>query len=66
MTLADRIRLSLSDESKIVWTRRPEILVSLQIPKPMHQLNPRTILGQRWWDETRRAACSSTAQHCLA
>lgn len=66
MTLADRVKLALSSEPKVAWARRPEVLLSLQIPKPMHQLAPRTILGQRWWDETRQAAYASTAQHCLA
>lgn len=35
------------------------------IPKPLHGVNPRTVLGSKWWDETRRAAYRSTEQHCI-
>lgn len=66
MTLADRIRLELSQGPRIVWARRPEVLLSKQIPKPMHQVNPRTVMGSAWWDETRRAAYASTNHRCVA
>ena len=45
---------------------RPEILLLPQIPKPMHGLAPRVILGDRWWNEVRRAAYKSTEFHCVA
>lgn len=32
----------------------------------MHGVNPRTIMGQRWWDEQRQAAYRSTDYHCAA
>jgi hypothetical protein len=65
-SLADRLRAALLDGPKIVWDRRPEVLLSKQIPKPCHQLNPRTVLGSAWWDETRKAAYASTNHHCVA
>jgi len=44
----------------------PEILLHPQIPKPMHGIAPRTILGQAWWDAERHAACNKYKQHCWA
>ena len=34
----------------------PSILLHPQIPKPLHLLNPRTILGKGWWDKVRKEA----------
>lgn len=49
-----------------VWRPRPEVLLSPRIPEPMHGMAPRVVLGEKWWNETRRAAYSSTAFHCIA
>ena len=64
MRLADNIR----DLSKppVKFKRRPEVLCHPQIPKPMHTLAPRVILGSSWWDVTREAAYRSTGFHCVA
>lgn len=45
---------------------RPELLLHPFIPKPLHGLNPRTLLGQEWWDVQRRAAYKRTNYHCAA
>lgn len=45
---------------------RPDILMGPNVPKPMHGVVPREILGLKWWDETRRAAYASTLYRCLA
>lgn len=48
------------------WKRRPEVLLCPSIPQPLHEVNPRTILGSKWWNETREAAYKTTDYHCLA
>lgn len=50
----------------MTWKLRPEVLLSPNIPKPMHGLAPRVILGTPWWDKTRKAAYASTNQRCIA
>ena len=49
-----------------MWKRRPEILLQNNTVKPLHKVVPRTILGRKWWDETRETAYATTDYHCIA
>lgn len=49
-----------------VWKRDPAILLCPNVPKPLHGVNPRTILGDNWWNRTRREAYASTNYRCKA
>lgn len=48
------------------WQRRPELLLLPNIPKPLHGINPRTVLGSGWWNKERQEAYASTNYHCEA
>lgn len=45
---------------------RPEILLHPNIPKPLHGLNPRTLLGDRWWNIHRKESYAKNDFHCWA
>ena len=45
---------------------KPEILSAPNIPKPLHGLNPRTIMGQKAWDERRRQVYADAGYCCQA
>lgn len=47
-------------------TANPAILLHPQIPKPMHGMAPRSVLGKVWWNKEREAAYASTNYHCEA
>lgn len=46
--------------------RRPQLLLHPTIPEPLHGTNPRTILGDKWWDTIRKAAYEKYDNHCWA
>jgi hypothetical protein len=59
----------MSDDFNYAATRfkpNPSILLQPGIVKPLHEVNPRTVMGRKWWDEKRREAYESTGFHCLA
>ena len=45
---------------------QPELLLHGNIPKPLHGLNPRTILGKDWWDIQRQRAYKKNNYYCWA
>jgi len=46
--------------------KRPELLRHPQIPKPLHEVNPRNILGEDWWNQQREIAYAGNNQCCWA
>lgn len=65
MSLSDSLK-RFSKKPKPAWKQRPEILLSNNIPQPMHGTAPRVILGNKWWNATRQKAYASTGFCCLA
>ena len=49
---------------KNVQKTYPILLFHPNIPKPLHGLAPRTILGQYWWKETKTKAKAELDNHC--
>ena len=43
---------------------KPELLRHPNIPKPLHGMNPRTIMKTKWWNEKRREAYARNNYHC--
>lgn len=64
MSLKDK--LNKTTKTPVIWTAKPELLLCPNIPKPMHGVAPRVVLGQNWWNRERRAAYKSTNYHCEA
>lgn len=43
---------------------KPYLLFHPPLPKPMHGLNPRSIMGKEWWDEKRLEAQKKNNYYC--
>jgi len=44
----------------------PKYLTHPNIPKPLHGINPRTVMGQAWWDIKRKEAYTKNLLCCWA
>lgn len=66
MSLGDKLRRAVKEQPKKDWKVRPEILLHPNIPKPLHGVAPRVILGSTWWNKTRQESYASTDFHCAA
>ncbi len=43
---------------------KPEILLCPNIPKPLHGIAPRVVLGQAWWERERHICYEKAGQKC--
>lgn len=59
-------KLKLSKPKTIPFTPNPSLLLHPNIPLPLHGTNPRTILGENWWNKERRATYKASSHHCQA
>lgn len=66
MSLKDHLKKHVGKLKPITWKTDPSILLCPNIPKPMHGVAPRVVLGSKWWNAERRAAYKTTAYHCKA
>lgn len=64
--LRNILKQGFTDLGKRDFVLRPEILTCHNIPQPMHGTAPRVVLGDKWWNKTRKEAYKSTNYHCLA
>ncbi len=65
VSLADRLR-GLTSVFQRTWRTEPRLLLCPNVPKPLHGVAPREVLGAKWWDAERQAAYRSASYHCLA
>ena len=53
-------------EGATVFQHEPKILIGPNIPKPMHGVAPRVVMGRAWWDKVRKEAYKKNEFHCQA
>jgi len=65
MNLFKPLKLDLSpvDKPKVL---KPEVLLHMPIPLALVGWNPRLLLGEAWWNRTRKAAYKLNGGFCLA
>lgn len=66
MDLNDKIAKAMRARRLRKWTPMPEVLLWQGMPRALCGFAPRVLLGQKWWDTTRKAAYRSTLYHCQA
>lgn len=64
MNLRDKLVNPQSRAS--TFSPRPELLLQSNTVRPLHMVVPRTILGQEWWDKTRKDAYRKNGYRCAA
>lgn len=64
--MKDQISINFKLAEPTEKRMRPVILLHPNIPKPLHGMNPRSILGKGWWDEQRQIAYAKENYHCMA
>lgn len=52
--------------SAIKTISRPELLLHPNVPKPLHGMSPRELLGAEWWDKVRQEAYKKANYCCQA
>lgn len=50
--------------TSLVFRPRPDLLVAPNTPKPLHEVTPRNIMGQAWWDVQRKKAYYKHGLQC--
>ena len=64
--MLDFLPMDLSPGWDIPKFTRGEILRQPQVPKMLHLVNPRTVLGATWWNKTRQVAYATNNYCCWA
>lgn len=58
--------IKLPAKPKKKYKNKPHLLCHPAIPKPLHEVNPRSVKGREWWDIKRQAAYQRNNYHCQA